>query len=150
MKKLVALTMGSLALFANTVSIAETNQQPTLVLKVVDVSGKVRRPLEENKLSLSQKHELCWAAVNMPFLPNNQVVEVFQSPDKAKFAKADGNVVSSEDKKTHRVTFLKKSENNEYLSHCWKFDSSDPKGKYMLEVQVNNILFSPVAFEIVK
>ena len=127
------------------------NTQPMMKFGVFDTSNKVPREVAGNKYSISNKnHKLCWAAFNMPFQPTNQVIEVFNSPKKAKFSDPQGSAVSSKDGKTHTISLNMKSVNNEFIERCWNFDKNDPLGKYSLEVKVNNIGFPVQTFEVVK
>lgn len=154
MKKLAffALTVMSVAGYvkAETTKVTAQEAQPKLALRVFDTSSKVARPLAKNELSISQKHELCWIAFDMPFQAMNNVTEVFQTPEASKYSAPNAVVTSSKDNKTHTITSTRKVDSNGNLSNCWKFDNSDPKGKHTLSVRINDIIFPAQSFEIVK
>ncbi|WP_150539157.1 hypothetical protein [Actinobacillus vicugnae] len=149
MKKLltIALTAMSASVYAN---IPAVNTQPMLRMHVLDMSNSVPSAIASNQLSLSKKHQLCWRAFNMPFKASNEVIEVLQAPSTLKVTSKEGNVISATDKQTHRITTLMNSSNHEYLDKCWIFEKTDPTGKYSLTVQVNDIIFPPQYFEVVK
>lgn len=144
-KALVLLTaLVSASAFAETQPV---DTRPMMKFGVYDTSNKVAREVPGNKYSISNKHHrLCWVAFNMPFQPSNQVVEVFNSPKNAKFSGA----VSSKDGKTHTIKLHTASSNNEFLERCWRFEKTDPKGKYSLSVSVNDVTFPATQFEVVK
>lgn len=146
MKKalIILATLTSVTAFAET---SQVNNQPMMKFGVYDVSNTVAKEVSGNKYSISNKHHrLCWTAFNMPFQPSNQVVEVFTSPKNAKFSGA----VSSKDGKTHTIKLHTASSNNEFLERCWRFEKTDPKGKYSLSVSVNDVTFPTVPFSVVK
>lgn len=151
MKKSLTLIFGSLVFLANTHAFAQSTEQlPMIAVQVVDMSGKVAHALETNTLSISKKHKLCWVAFNMPLSANNNVMELFHSPDKATFSAAKGNTVSSNEQKTHLVSTVMQPNGNNTISNCWDFSKKDPLGQYRLEVRVNNIQFPARTFEVVK
>lgn len=133
-------------------SIQSSAKPPMMTLYVLDSSSKVARPLQTTTYSVknTQIHKLCWTAVNIPFKASNEVVETFVAPAKSTFMAKEGSVISSEDKTKHEITYRKPSSNNESISNCWQFDNSDPKGKYTLQIRVNNILFPTQTFEVTK
>lgn len=157
MKKALLLALGLVATnaFANseTSAAVSVNDKPIMKIAVYDVSNKVARELG-NKFSLkeSKNQRLCWVVFNMPFQPNsNTVIEEFTAPtNKAKFIAPQASVVVSKDGKTSTITRSMVAKNNEYIENCWRFDNSDPLGKYTLKVQVNNVTFGTSEFEIVK
>lgn len=124
--------------------------QPRIALFVLDSSGKVARPLPTTTYSIknSKIYQLCWTAVKLPFKATNEVVEVFNAPDKSVFTAKNGSVISSKDQKTHEITYRKPSVNNEAISNCWRFDKTDPKGSYSLQVRVNDIQFPVQTFTV--
>lgn len=150
MKKLFAIAMLSCASISGYAETPAANMQPMLKVQVLDMSNKVGRAVENNRLSLSKTHQLCWVAFNMPFKASNEVIEVFQSPAPSKFGSAAGSVSTSADRLTHKITTRMTSSNNERLDNCWRFEKSDPKGKYSLTIQVNDIIFPPQTFEVTK
>lgn len=149
MKKLLAIALSCISIAGHAETKAPT-MQPMLKLQVLDMSNKVGRAVENNKLSLSKTHQLCWVAFNMPFKATNEVVEIFQSPAPSKFGSAAGSVSTSADRLTHKITTHMPSSNNERVDNCWRFEKSDPKGKYSLTIQVNDIIFPPQTFEVTK
>ncbi|SUT86427.1 Uncharacterised protein [Actinobacillus ureae] len=150
MKKLFALALTAVSVSSYAETKPAVNTQPMLRMQVLDMSSNVPSPVANNQLSLSKKHQLCWVAFNMPFKASNQVVEVLQAPSTLKVTSEDGNVVSTSDQQTHRITTLLKSSNNERLDKCWGFEKTDPTGKYSLTIQVNDVVFPPQPFEVVK
>ena len=148
-KALILLTsLVSASAFAETQPV---DTRPMMKFGVYDTSNKVAREVANKKYSISNKnHTLCWSAFNMPFQPTNQVVEVFNSPQKAKFNNLQGSAVSAKDGKTHTISTNMPSVNNEFIERCWYFDKNDPVGKYTLELRVNNIAFPVQTFEVVK
>ncbi|SUT96288.1 Uncharacterised protein [Actinobacillus lignieresii] len=149
MKKLLAIALSCISIAGHAETKAPT-MQPMLKLQVLDMSNKVGRAVENNKLSLSKTHQLCWVAFNMPFKATNEVVEIFKSPAPSKFGSAAGSVSTSADRLTHKITTRMPSSNNERVDNCWRFEKSDPKGKYSLTIQVNDIIFPPQTFEVTK
>lgn len=131
---------------------ATEQKQPTMKLAVYDSSNKVAREIEGLKYSVSAKNqELCWGVSNMQFNPKNSVTEVFLPPKPTKFLNPNASVVVGKDGKTTTIhTAEMSSYNNEAIWKCWKFDNKDPKGTYQLKVQVNDIVFGPLSFEVVK
>ena len=141
-------TLVSATAFAESQAI---NTQPMMKFGVFDTSNKVVREVADNKYSISNKnHTLCWTAFNMPFQPDNNIVEIFKSPKKANFSDPQGNSTTSEDGQTHTISLNMKSVNNEFIERCWNFDKNDPLGKYTLEVKVNDINFPVQTFEVVE
>lgn len=128
-----------------------TESYPKLKLAVYDFSNNVRREVEGRKYSIKNKHhQLCWVAFNMPLQFKNKVTERFVSPGRLNFMDQSVQSNSSEDGKTHIVSSTLESLNNEYVARCWAFDEKDPKGKYTLEVNLNEVSFPPQEFEIIE
>lgn len=158
MKKTATLLVSLLALpaFANNdVKLESTpqlvNNPPMLKLAIYDFSNNVRREVEGRKYSINNKnHQLCWVAFSMPFQLKNAVSEVFVSPSNTVFSVPSASVMTSEDGKTHTIKEDLPAINNEFLTRCWRFDETDPQGKYILQVQINDIHFEPQSFEVVK
>ncbi|VTR59092.1 Uncharacterized protein conserved in bacteria [Actinobacillus pleuropneumoniae] len=67
MKKLFAIAMLSCASISGYAETPAANMQPMLKVQVLDMSNKVGRAVENNRLSLSKTHQLCWVVFNMPF-----------------------------------------------------------------------------------
>lgn len=137
------------------VNIAPSNQNkqsqpPKIKLAVYELNNDV--PTEVGrKYSVSNKnHQLCWAAFNIPLEGRNQVIERFVSPSRSVFSDPEGHVTSSPDGITHVVQTTQSNKNNEYLLRCWRFNHTDPLGRYSLEVQVNDIRFPTQTFELVR
>lgn len=121
MKKLLAIALSCISIAGHAETKAPT-MQPMLKLQVLDMSNKVGRAVENNKLSLSKTHQLCWVAFNMPFKATNEVVEIFKSPAPSKFGSAAGSVSTSADRLTHKITTRMPSSNNERVDNCWRFE----------------------------
>ncbi|MGX2955964.1 hypothetical protein ACWIW6_06825 [Ursidibacter sp. B-7004-1] len=129
----------------------EKSLEPKLALTIYDTSNKVPRAVEGLKYSLKAKNlSLCWTAFDMPFIQSNKVVELFHSPKAGKFTDTSGSSVSSKDKKQHTIENYLPSVNGQYIHRCWNFDKKDPLGKYSVEVQINDIKFPALSFEVVK
>ncbi|WGE32615.1 pseudouridine synthase [Actinobacillus genomosp. 2] len=156
MKKHLMLAMGllsSVTAIANTTpdTTPAKETRPMLAIYLLDLNGKVAKPIRSTTYSVSQKNlHLCWEAVNVPFTAKNQVTEIFNAPAPAKFTEQGVTVVSSNDGKTHTISRQLASHNNEFIRKCWKFDKTDPKGEYTLQVRINNIEFPAMPFNIVK
>ncbi|OOR98718.1 hypothetical protein B0187_07500 [Haemophilus paracuniculus] len=158
MKKYLTLATSLLAM--SSVALAEEKpaqpapaseaKPPMMVLYVLDSSSKVARPLQTTTYSVknSKTHQLCWTAVNVPFKASNEVVENFVAPAESTFVAKNGSVISSKDKTKHEVTYRKPSVNNESIGNCWRFDNTDPKGQYSLQVRVNEVQFPTQTFTI--
>lgn len=128
-----------------------TESYPKLKLAVYDFSNNVRREVEGRKYSIKNKHhQLCWVAFNMPLQFKNQVTEIFIAPSKSSFSAPSASVTTANDGKKHTIKENLSAVNNEYISRCWSFNHKDPKGKYTLQVKINDIYFEPQLFEIVK
>lgn len=124
---------------------------PVLVVGVYDVSNKVVRAVPERKLSLSNKnHQLCWTALNVPSELTNKVTEIFVAPEKANFVDSSSSIAVSKDGKKHTITVNIPRQSKDFLERCWRFNKNDPLGKYILEVQINDIKFPAQSFELVK
>lgn len=157
MKKALFLSLGLVT--TNVLANSETpatisvNDKPMMKIAVYDVSNKVARELG-NQFSLKniKNQRLCWIVFNMPFKPNgNVVIEKFTAPNnKAKFIDPTGSVIVSDEGKISTITRSMVAQNNEYIENCWRFDSSDPLGKYELTVKVNNVSFDTSEFEILE
>lgn len=151
MKKFFAAGMVLLSgmAFAN----GAAQNPPMLKAGVYDISNKVARDIGDT-YSISNKNlRLCWSAFNMPFEAGNKnrVTQVFVAPNnKAKFSSPTGSTAVSKDGKTSTVTSMVASRNNEVIEECWRFDNTDPLGKYTLSVQVNDVAFGAYEFELVK
>lgn len=152
MKKLLVLS----SLLAITGTALAVNQEknvdtaPKMYLSVLDTSSQVPRSVDNRVYSVSNKNlQLCWFVRDMQFAPSNQVVEVFIAPnDKGQFMKADATI--SKNSNIHTIRSSKKATNDEVISNCWRFDNTDPLGKYTLDLQVNDFVFKGVQFELVK
>lgn len=161
MKKYLTLATSLLAMSSFTLAEEKTVQSvqataeaksPMISLYVLDSSSKIAHPLKTTTYSVknTKTHQLCWTAVNVPFKASNEVIESFVAPAESTFMAKEGSVISSKDKTKHEITYRKPSTNNEFIGNCWKFDDSDPKGKYSLQVRVNDILFPVQNFEVTK
>lgn len=156
-KGLLLLTvMISNSILAQPTTLNQTTQQPTppmLKLGVYDLSGKVPKDVGL-KYSIKNKNlQLCWAAFNMPFSPTNQneVIQQFVSPKKTAYnGLNNANIVVSPDGKTTTIKLILPSHQNQFIEQCWKYEKSDPLGKYKLTVRVNDIQFDTLEFELVK
>lgn len=153
---IVTLALATNSSFAAAEKAANKPQQaekkPAIVLQIFDTSTKISRPIKGNKLSISKKqNQLCWNAVNLT-LPTNEVTiaEAFYAPAPMNLLANGSTLESSADKKSHTVITKSKVQLNQVVGRCWGFDSTDPIGKYKLDVQINNIIFKDLAFEIVK
>lgn len=152
MKRLFVLS--SLLVATGTALAANQEQNvgvvPKMYLSILDTSSKVARDIGSREYSVSNKNlQLCWSVRDMPFLLSNHVIEVFIAPDdKGKFVNAGARVSKSDN--VHSIHSIKQAINNEEISSCWSFDDTDPLGKYTLELQVNDLLFKGVQFELVK
>lgn len=156
MKKLLglSLTLLSTAVFATEKPQTPTTQakgQPTVILQVLDFSGKTPRVMKENKLSRSNKnHKLCWATINLPVSGMVRIAETFHTPAPSNFKSTGMSIHASNGNKTFLIVGDVRAKNNENVQRCWRFDNSDPLGKYQFEVQVSDYLFKGLGFEIVK
>lgn len=149
MKKLFALTLGLLSATA----MADqpiANGQPAVFLRVVDFSGKAPRPIEGNKVSISKKHQLCWATLNMSIVGKTRVTETFHSPSATNFKAENAQSYASNDKKDFMIVSEITPNNDQSISRCWQLEKKDPIGKYSLDVQVGDVTFSGLKFEVVK
>ncbi|MDY6215813.1 hypothetical protein [Actinobacillus porcinus] len=152
MKKLLALTLGLISttvMAANTQNQATTNGQPAAFIRVLDMSGKTPRPIEGNKVSLSKKQQLCWGTLNMTLTGKTRVTETFHSPAATKFTSDKDQSYASNDKKEF-VIVSEVMPSNGAISRCWQLEKKDPIGKYTLDVQVGDINFAGLKFEVVK
>lgn len=128
-------------------------QPPMMKVAVYDFSNKVTKDVGDTYSRSNKNLRLCWAAFNMSFDPTNKnkVIQTFVAPNnKAKFSSSSGTTAVSADGKNSTVTSVLPSRNNEVIEECWKFDNTDPLGKYTLTVQVNDVRFAGYTFELVK
>lgn len=127
--------------------------QPKLKLAVYDLSGKVPKDIGQ-KYSLSKQNQaLCWTAFDMPFSPTNQnhITQIITAPNgKAKFVAEGSGITVSPDKRTTTITSVLPSYNNQFIEYCWAFDKTDPRGKYSITVQVNDVKFGTLTYEVTK
>lgn len=155
MKKSLTLAVLSLCATSSVFAASDVPQepQPTLYLSTYDMSGKTPTDLGKKDISRSAKaHQLCWVA-NGNFAKQITVTEVFKSPEKTTFAVSENpNAVKvSEDKKTHTITTTRDALNQgKTVVNCWKFDEKDPRGQYTIQVQVGEIVYDPLTFNVVK
>lgn len=125
--------------------------QPKIKFSVYELNNNVPREIGRQYSVSNKNHQLCWAVFNMPLEARNQVSERFQTPSRAKFADPQSRVQSSTDGLTHMIeTTLPSAANNEYLLRCWRFDHTDPLGRYSVDIRVNNVQFPTQTFELVK
>ncbi|MDD0824692.1 hypothetical protein PTQ27_09495 [Mannheimia sp. AT1] len=125
--------------------------KPTVGLHVFDTSTKVAKPISGNTLSISKKqNRLCWSSINVPLQNKVTIAEAFYAPDVLKIISEGSKVDSSADKKQHTIVSEITNVNTENLNRCWDFDKTDPIGKYQMEIQINDIIFKGLEFEIVK
>lgn len=158
MKKILVMATAVVAIFASNVSLAENKEtkvkvQPKIALRVLDTSGKVVRDTGSLSYSVSNKNlMLCWDAFDMEFQSGkqNNVVEIFVAPNEnVKFMKQGATVRKVDNSVT--VNSLSVATNGDkLLQSCWLFDNTDPLGKYSLSVQINDIIFDSLSFELVK
>lgn len=127
-----------------------SEKKPTVILRVMDFSGKVPRVVNSQKVSISKKHQLCWSTVNVPVSEKVRIVEAFYTPSATNFNSPGMTIKASEDKKEFLIIGDVNSVNNEYVIRCWKFDNKDPIGLYRMEIQVGNIIFKDLSFSITK
>lgn len=155
MKKLMMTTLALLSASVFAAPKADVKpqkqaKQPTVVLNVVDVSGKAPKLIKGTKISRSQKQQLCWHSTNVPLTGRVRVAEAFYAPAPTNFASQGMSVRASEDKKEFLIVGDIIPDNKEHLSRCWRFDNKDPIGKYKLDVQIGDIVFKGLSFEITK
>lgn len=156
MKKMMIATLGLVSATAIAAPKTETkvadptNGQPTVVLNVYDFSSKSPRPVKGNKISHSKNQRLCWSSLNVPLTGRMRVAEAFYAPAPTNFASEGMSVTASEDKKSFLVVGDVIAKDKENITRCWKFDKSDPIGKYEMEVQIGNYVFKNISFEVVK
>ena len=126
--------------------------EPKLHLAIFDTSNKVARQIEGLQYSLSNHKNLslCWTAFDLAIKHKNQVKEIFSSPKKATFTDSSGINNRSKEGTKHQIETNLAGTNNEFIQKCWAFDKSDPLGKYSIEVQINNIKYPALSFEIIK
>lgn len=154
MKKLLALasiaTVG--ALTVSLPAVAQTVEIPRAYLSVMDMSGTVAKNTGNNIYSVSNSNlQLCWAASGIPLEPANlnKVTELFIAPSvKAKFVK-EGATIKVENERS-AITSMMSSTDDKIIQACWRFDQNDPLGKYTLRLNVNDIQFDDLVFELVK
>lgn len=124
--------------------------KPAIALRVIDFSGKAPRVIKGNKLSISKKQQLCWSSINVPVSGKVRVAEAFYAPAATNFSSPGMTINASADKKEFLIVGDVAATNNEYVTRCWKFDSKDPVGAYRMEVQIGDVVFKNLAFEITK
>lgn len=153
MKKQLALTLGLIAtvtLAANAQNQPVANSQPAAFIQVLDLSGKTPRTISGNKVSLSKKQQLCWGTLNIKFTGKTRVTETFHSPAATKFTSDKDQSYASNDKKEFVIVSEVMPSKDNSISRCWQLEKKDPIGKYSLDVQIGDINFSGLKFEVVK
>lgn len=127
-------------------------KQPKLVLQVLDTSNKLGRDTGKKIYSVSNKNlVLCWTAFDMEFMMgnNNTVIETFTPPADSTIMKPNATVR----KVDNSIIITSKAvakDNGKVVQECWQLDETDPLGKYHLTVQVNDIVFQGLSFDVVK
>lgn len=156
MKK--SLTLAALSICAASSVVFATSDtpqesQPTLSLSVYDMSGQVPMDLGKKEISRSMpKQQLCWTA-NGEFNKQISIIEIFKSPKKMTFSipKNLGSVKTSKDGKTHTIAMTREPLNQgKFVVNCWHFDEKDPVGQYSIQVQLGDIVYDPLTFNVVK
>ncbi|AWI51629.1 hypothetical protein AM202_02850 [Actinobacillus minor 202] len=155
MKKLVILSIGFI-----TTAIASANEKqeiklpfngkPSVVLRVVDFSTKSPRVIDGKSVSISKKQQLCWSSVNVPVSSKVRIAEAFYTPAETDFSSPGMVINASDNKKEFLILGEVASVNNEYISRCWKFDTTDPIGTYHMEIQIGDFVFKNLSFNVIK
>lgn len=146
--------IGALSLISLT-SIAQDNviqdNLPRLKLAVYDFSTSTPKEVGRTYSLSNKHHRLCWTAFNMPFEPlNNQVTQIFTTPDKnTKFTIPAAKTEVSENGLSTIITTTQPSSKQGVMENCWEFEKTDPLGKYTLAVQINDIVFSAIDFNVI-
>lgn len=148
----IALSMTSAA-FAASVEGAPQKIEPKLHLSVYEKANEMAQPKDLNTRDVSRSAtnlQLCWVAEGT-FKKEVQVVEIFKAPARTSFILAgSGTSTASPDKKTHTLVGTRQVANGTTVHNCWRFDKQDPIGEYTLTLQVDDISFTPVKFNVVK
>lgn len=142
MKKFVltaaVLLAGSAALVAHAQTATETDANFVYGTFVIDQGIFTR--IDSDTLSRSNpKHRLCWSVVgSAPIFGNTvAVVETFTSPAGASFSSPQTVTTRSADGRTHELRGSLNSIGQTAVQNCWKFDETDPLGKYSISVNVD-------------
>lgn len=127
---------------------------PMLKLAVYDFSGSTPKDIGLKYSRKNPNLQLCWTAFNMPFAPDNknEVFQQFISPSsKAAYRGIDSeNIQVSKDGKTTTIKHIVPAYQNQFIQQCWKYDKTDPLGKYKLTVRINDIQFETLELELIK
>lgn len=151
MKKLFSVAL--IALMPSVVFAQEAQKEenrPILVLRVMDNSSPPKI-VEGKKVSVSKNQDLCIILDNIPYKADNRITYYFTSPAPTKFEAPNMQVKTSADKKNFEIATNVKNAVPEMKSfhQCWRFENSDPKGIYKLDVKINDISFKGLSFEVV-
>lgn len=158
MKKLLTLAMLLCAtLGANSVLAtqpeAQAKKEPKILVRVLDTSNNVARDIGGTAYSVSNKNlMLCWEASDMEFLPgtNNRVIETFTSPSADSLFIKPGATIRKVDNTIIINSKNAANDDGKFLQGCWAFDKADPLGKYGLTIQINDVMFNNLSFELVE
>ncbi len=136
---------------------AQTNaQQPQMSLAVFNTSEKEPKFMEGNRLSRAKPRVLCAFISNVPLAKeNNMYAYYFATPTATEMAPHFENqeLRVTEDRKGFLFsgTLPQSLVNQEgVITQCWNFSKETPIGTYQLEVQVNDITFKGLNFEVLK
>ncbi|WP_434777121.1 hypothetical protein [Neisseria sp. Ec49-e6-T10] len=106
------------------------------------------------EFSLREGMGWCWVAQLSDHLIGKPIksVELFKLPDQGSFESEDANmkVTSSADKKTWTIVQTEKLDETQMIERCWFLDPElDPKGAYLLNVNINGEEQVPIRFTVV-
>ncbi|MEG9488564.1 hypothetical protein [Mannheimia indoligenes] len=125
--------------------------KPAVAIQIFDVSGKVAKPIQGNKLNIAKKqNRLCWNSINVPVEGKVMIAEAIYAPAKSKAISEGSQVQASPDGTSNTIITNLNNVTEKYVSRCWDFDKTDPIGKYKMDVQINDQVFKGLEFEIVK
>lgn len=109
------------------------------------------KDLQKQKISRKAKNEqICWVATGK-FGPKVKTVELFKSPAPTSFSSPDAITKASQDKRHHTIERIISSfQKGELVVNCWTFNQQDPVGQYTLQVNIDDVYFPAVTFEVTK
>lgn len=132
---------------------AQTATEPNVqyIYGVFHIDQGIVTPLEDKVLSRgNSKHRLCWSVASSTPVFNQTIAitEQFTSPVGASFSNASGAATKSAGGTQHTLQSNLRSIANSAAQNCWKFDSTDPIGKYSIAVTVENVQLPAFEFEV--
>ncbi|OOF36803.1 hypothetical protein [Rodentibacter heidelbergensis] len=128
----------------------EKTDLPEIYLSVFNTSTEVFTDLKTTTLSRSNPNlQLCWVAQGQ-FGQTVSVVETLKAPKKQNVVANGSEVSTSKNGRENVIRSTLNASEQGHLVRCWRFDESDPLGKYKLKVQILEKSYPDFSFTVAK